>query len=127
MKPNEAVEPRNSTGLLFVDVQQDYLKKKLYPPEDQVLQNLAQLLSSFRSLGLPVIHSQTLIKPDGSNRMPHQKEQEIWRCIEGTAGSKPPKSLRPIENEKIFSKTFYSAFSNSELHTWFREMEIGHL
>lgn len=117
----------SSVGLLFVDVQQDYLKKKLYPSQDRLLQNLANLLSAFRSLGLPVIHCQTIVKPDGSNRMPHQEEQDIWRCLEGTHGSSPPKPLRPRENENVFSKIFYSAFSNSELHPWLRKIEIDHL
>lgn len=127
MRLNNAIGSGSSVGLLFVDVQQDYLKKKLYPSQDRLLQNLAQLLSAFRSLGLPVIHCQTIVKPDGSNRMPHQKEQDIWRCIEGTAGSRSPKTLHPLENEKVFPKIFYSAFSNSELHTWLRKIEIDHL
>ena len=114
-------------GLILVDVQQDYLRNLVPLPKDRLIENLSELLITARECSIPIVHSHTLTKPDGSNRMPHQKRQNIWRCVEGTTGSLPPEELVPRKDEKLFHKTFYSAFSNSALHSWLQHLGIDHL
>jgi acyl-CoA reductase-like NAD-dependent aldehyde dehydrogenase len=59
--------------------------------------------------------------------MPHWKEQGVWSCVEGTAGSRPPVELEPLPTEKIFRKQFYSAFEGEELSLYLKGLAVDHL
>ena len=111
-----------------MDVQEDYLASpSLSPPAPVLIEGLTRLLSAWRGLGLPVVHCQTQVHPDGSNRMPHLKRADRWLCVEGEAGMLPPHPLAPVEGEFVLAKPFFSAFSNAELLPLLRRLDPGAL
>jgi alpha-ketoglutaric semialdehyde dehydrogenase len=104
--------------LVLIDVQNDFLTSpQLDPPRGELIERLQLLVESFRRSSLRVFHVQTVINPNLENRMPHWKERDKRICIEGTWGSQSPDSLQPLAEEKIFSKTFFSAFTNKNFET----------
>ncbi|HEY9840730.1 MAG TPA: aldehyde dehydrogenase family protein [Candidatus Obscuribacterales bacterium] len=115
----QAVGPEaQGQALLLIDVQQDYLNRPwLQPPAAELSERLALLLDGCRTLGLPILHSRTLIRPDGSNRMPHRKEADDWVCVAGSPGSLAPVALAEGLSEPVLDKPFFSAFGNPELHS----------
>ena len=115
----------NPSALLLVDLQRDYLNgASLTPPAEAVIERAAILLAGFRRLGLPVFHVQTLIRPDGFNRMPHWRESNRWACVDGTPGARPPNPLAPLPHEPVFAKPFYSGFAHPELHQILKQKAV---
>lgn len=108
-----------STALVLIDVQNDYLTRDtLVPPHGELVARLASLLEGCRRAEVPVAHVRTLIRPDGTNRMPHWKRDDYWACVEGTAGCEPPPALVARGGEPVIGKSFYSGFSNPALDGW---------
>jgi acyl-CoA reductase-like NAD-dependent aldehyde dehydrogenase/nicotinamidase-related amidase len=97
--------------LLLVDLQRDFLVRPGLEPAAEVLVAEARvLLEACRARGIGVAHVHTRVLPDGSNRMPHWKENGIWSCVDKSAGAEPPRELRPEPGEAVFEKQFFSAF-----------------
>ncbi|MFA9479456.1 aldehyde dehydrogenase family protein [Phycisphaerales bacterium AB-hyl4] len=115
-------------ALLLVDLQRDYLRAAaLYPPAESVVHHAAALLTAFRAKGLPVLHTHTLVRPDGVDRMPHWRRRDHWACIKGTAGALPPPAVAPRDGEPVFAKPFYSAFGCPDFETTLRELNVNTL
>ena len=113
------------TALLLVDVQRDFLEAPgLFPPRLLLLERWNALIAGCRGQGISVFHARTVVRADGSNRMPHWQRNNDNRCVEGTAGALPPEGLETSADEAVYEKTFYSAFSNSRLDDDFRKSGI---
>src|SRR5262249_49871967 len=109
-------DARRRTALVLVDLQQDYLARPgLVPDESSICGRAAALLAGVRRLGLPVAHARTLVRADGSDRMPHWKQQDVRHCVEGTPGADPPAALVAVPNELVARKRFFSAFGDPGL------------
>lgn len=105
-----------SAALLMVDLQNDFLhRQRLATPLPLFVERCGLLLEGCRHRGVPVYHIHTLVRADGSDRMPHWKRDAYWACVENTSGSEAPPLLKPLANERVFGKTFYSGFQNPEL------------
>jgi aldehyde dehydrogenase (NAD+) len=103
-------------ALLLVDLQHDYLKRPgLQPRAEELVPNVVRLLELCRRSGIPVFHSMTRVRADGSDRMPHWKRENRWECVEGTPGVLPPREAGPLPGEGVFAKTFFNPFDNPEL------------
>lgn len=103
-------------ALLLVDLQQDYLNRPgLVPAPAQLISNVAALLDICRQAAIPIYHTVTQIRSDGSDRMPHWKMANHWACVEGTSGVLPPAEIAALPEEAIFSKPFFNAFDNPKL------------
>ena len=103
-------------ALLLVDLQNDYLAAPgLQPAADILISRAAALLDDCRKRKIPVIHIWTTIYPGEDRRLPHWKKSNRRRCVAGTAGHKPPESLRPLNGEIIVHKTGFNAFADPEL------------
>ena len=112
-------------ALLLIDLQNDFIDRAgLTPCKEDIIQESGILLNYFREAKHPVIHIQTLIKPDGSNRMPHWVDSDNWSCIEGSIGSQAPAELTPKNSEHIISKTFFSAFESNKLHLLLQSLDV---
>lgn len=115
-------------ALLLVDIQNDFLERAGVNPSAEAFVRRAQrLLRPWRKLGLPVIYVQTLVRPDGRDRMPHWIKKGIWCCVEGTPGSRPPQGLEPLPSERVFRKHFYSAFEGEDLELHLKDLGVDHL
>jgi alpha-ketoglutaric semialdehyde dehydrogenase len=103
-------------ALLLVDLQADFLSAPgLEPPAGDVVRAAARLPEAARSDGVPVVHAVTSVAPDGNDRMPHWKAQEIWRCVRGTPGHAAPPELAPRGGETVVAKAYFSAFASEDL------------
>lgn len=103
-------------ALILVDLQQDFLGRPgLEPSAARIIAKAADLLEGCRSRRVPVIHVQTVIRADGSDRMPHWKRADRWECVEGTPGAQPPSTLAPAAGEAVIRKPVFSGFGNPGL------------
>ncbi len=115
-------------ALLLVDLQRDFLARPgLDLPAQTVVARAASLLSGFRDARQPVVHSHTVVRPDGVDRMPHWKHVNKWACVDGTEGVLPPEDLAPLSDEAVFRKTFFSAFGSGGLADHLQELSIQRL
>ncbi|MDQ4133346.1 MAG: cysteine hydrolase [Actinomycetota bacterium] len=103
-------------GLLLIDLQNDYLARRaLEPDAPELVARCGRLLDDFRDEGWPVVHCHTLIRADGTNRMPHWKRAGVWACVAGTSGAQAPSAVAPHHDEPVVAKSFYSAFGSGDL------------
>jgi nicotinamidase-related amidase len=110
-------------ALLLVDLQRDFLERPgLTPSSDQLVAQCASLVEGCRVLNIPVAHVRTVIHRRLDNRMPHWKRNGYWACVSGTPGCDPPAPLLPLGEERVFEKSYYSAFGNPLLERVLREM-----
>jgi acyl-CoA reductase-like NAD-dependent aldehyde dehydrogenase len=115
-------------GLLFVDLQEDYLRASGLAPDRDTLESRAtELLRMFRERELPVFHALTRVQPDGEDRMPHWKTEERWMCVANTSGFAPPTSLNAEPGEFVVYKRHYSAFESGELERELRRRDVDTL
>ena len=102
--------------LLLVDLQNDFLSAPgLEPARADLIRTTARLLAGARSRGWPVVHAITSVDPAADDRMSHWKTLGRWKCVRGTPGCAAPGELSPAAGEPVVAKTFFSAFSSSEL------------
>jgi acyl-CoA reductase-like NAD-dependent aldehyde dehydrogenase len=104
-------------ALILVDLQNDFVARPGMDPGvvAHVMLNIEYLLILFRRRGLPVLHVHTLVKADGSDRMPHWKSSDRLECVEGTSGAMPWDALAPKEDEPVIRKRSFSGFESGEL------------
>ena len=115
-------------ALILVDLQNDFLNHpNLTPAKTPLLATIHNLLTLCRRTEIPVIHIQTQIKPDGSDRMQHWKKNDIWRCVKNSQGAESPEGFEPLENESCFSKQYFSAFTNPAFAPELKKKEIDNL
>jgi nicotinamidase-related amidase len=112
-------------ALVLVDLQQDFLARPgLVPPVAEVTTAAAALRAACRARAVPVAHVHTLVRPDGSDRMPHWARDDVWTCVEGTPGAAAAPGLEPLPGEPVVRKRFFSGFGNPALGAW---LEAGHI
>lgn len=115
-------------ALLLLDLQQAFLARPgLQPDADTLNRQVALLLEKFRLNRLAVIHVRTQVASDGKGCMPHWKKLEQLPCVEGSFSAAAPEDLVETAAEPVFYKQFFSAFSNPELLTYLRSLQIDTL
>lgn len=115
-------------ALVLVDLQQDFLRRTgLKPPAGQVTTAVAALRAGCRQRRVQVIHVHTVVRPDGSDRMPHWIRAGIWTCVDGTPGAATPASLAPEPDEAVIRKPFFSGFGNPGLQDLLQRQGIDTL
>lgn len=110
------------TALLLVDMQADYLARPgLQPSPDLLVASVSELLAAFRSAGAPIAHVRTLVRPDGSDAMPHWRASGELACVIGTPGARPPEQLADRPGELVAVKQHYRGFADPRLEPWLRQ------
>ncbi len=105
-----------TTALLLVDLQHDFLSDpRLEPRADFVIARAAALLEGCRRRGMPIVHIWTTVRREDDRRLPHWRARNIWRCVAGTPGHRPPDALMPLEGERLIHKTGFNPFSSGAL------------
>lgn len=104
------------TALILVDMQQDFLcHPALSPDATSLVTAVAALVARARAAEWRVIHVRTLVSADGSDQMPHWRDTEKPRCVDGSPGAAPPALLAARTDEPIIVKRFYSGFETGVL------------
>lgn len=107
-----------NSGLLIIDIQNDYFpggKMELEGSSEAGLR-AAGLISSYRSLNLPVIHIQHIsTRPDAPFFIP------------GTEGVEINSIVAPAACEPIVQKHFPNSFRNTHLLDLLKKMKIEHI
>ena len=102
------------TGLLLIDLQEEYLARSgLQPPRETLIANIATALAKARAVDEPVFHIRTSGAP-----MPHR---------EAAPDPTPPLDLAEQPGEPVFTKRFFSAFDAPGLDDALRAAGITRL
>lgn len=105
-----------TAALILVDLQRDFLDRPgLAPVEAILVARVRALLQGCRDLGVPVVHVHTVMRPDGSDRMPHWAKNDIVACVDGTPGVRAPNDVAPVAGELLVAKHYFSGFGNPAL------------
>jgi nicotinamidase-related amidase len=114
-------------ALLMVDVQRAFWQPLAQLPHVQAFPaNVRDLLSVARAHRLPVVHTQAVFKPDGTDWMlfygPHGRGE--IPCIAGTEGVDIEEFAAPREGEPVICKQAFDGFVNTELERVLRSRGI---
>ena len=96
----------------------------------RILPLCAAFIEETRSLGVPVVHIQTITLPDGRSDSPSwlRAKGAMVRtgefCIEGTWGAEICEEVAPIPGEPVIIKHRSSAFRGTDLDVILRAMSI---
>lgn len=102
------------TGLLLIDLQEEYLARPgLQPPRETLIAAIATALTKARAVDEPVFHIRTSGAP-----MPHR---------EAAPDPTPPLDLAEQPGEPVFTKRFFSAFDAPGLDDALRAAGITRL
>jgi nicotinamidase-related amidase len=118
-----------ASALLVVDMQMFFLDSASSTYAcggPAALPAIKRLAAAFRAAGRPVIFTQHVHHPNGSDL----GIMGWWwegRCLEGSEASEIHPELRPLPGEKVVSKHRYSAFYNTDLETVLRGLKIEDL
>lgn len=118
-----------ASALLIVDMQMFFLDPAgptYASGGPAVLPVVKSLAAAFRAAGRPVIFTQHVHHPDGSDL----GLMDWWwqgRCLQGSEASGIHPDLTPHPGERVIVKHRYSAFYNTELETVLRCLRIQDL
>lgn len=120
-------------ALLVVDMQHDFVDpdspSTCAPMAQQRIPAIKSILGGARSAGIPVFHTQGIVKPDLSDVglwKGHAKRS--GRCqIDGSHGAEIIEELAPIVGEHVVRKTRPSAFFGTDLHDRLRSQGVDTL
>lgn len=118
-----------ASALLVVDMQMFFLDpaSPTYTcGGPAALPAIKRLAAAFRAAGRPVIFTQHVHHPNGSDL----GIMGWWwegRCFEGSEAGEIHPELRPLAGEKVVTKHRYSAFYNTDLETVLRCLKIEDL
>ncbi len=104
-------------ALLLVDVQYDFLSQVQEPHPEELVHTLDSWLQSFRAQGWPVFHLRTEVTLEPDTRMPHWVAEGRKICLRGEPGSLPPPQCESLESEAVFTKSYFSGFTNANLES----------
>ena len=118
-----------ASALLVIDMQMFFLDpaSPTYTcGGSAALPAVKRLAAAFRAAGRPVIFTQHVHHPNGSDL----GIMGWWwegKCLQGSEASEIHPDLRPLPGEKVILKHRYSAFYNTDLETVLRCLKIGDL
>lgn len=117
-----------TAALLLIDLQHDFLRRPgLQPTADDLVARAAELLTTCRAHGIPVIHARTRTARDGADRMPHWIAAGTRSCVEGEPGEAPPAALSERAGETVVRKRFFSAFEDPALDAALQAARVDEL
>jgi len=108
----------NKPALILVDLVQAYFQENspLYARCEDALASAIRIRDEARIAGIPVIYTNVVYKPDGSDGgMFYRKVPALSAFVKGNPLGDWPDGLDPTEDELIISKQFASAFFGTSL------------
>jgi len=120
----------NKPALILVDLVQAYFQENspLYAGCEDALASAICIRDEARIAGIPVIYTNVVYKPDGSDGgMFYRKVPALCAFVKGNPLGDWPDGLDPIDDELIISKQFASAFFGTSLAQTLNELGIDTL
>jgi nicotinamidase/pyrazinamidase len=113
------------SALVIADMINDFVEPegKLYVPGiEEIVPNIAILITEARESGVPVIFVDDAHDPD-------DKEFQQWgeHAVAGTPGSKVVYALAPASGDYVLEKKRYSVFFETEVDELLAKLGIDHL
>ena len=99
-------------AMLVIDVQNGLINAHPYR-ENELLQNIARLISACRNAAIPVLY----VRHDGGDEF----------LTHGTPDWENPAAIAPETGEQIFEKNVNSAFRGTELHACLQGLKVRNL
>ena len=99
----------------------------LVPAASRLVARVATLLDGFRALSLPIVHVHTITRADGTDRMPHWREQCITACVEEHRVLRRPKRSRRRAGELVVTKQYYRGFVDPAVDPWLRARGVARI
>lgn len=146
-KPFPYVLPDTPPALIIIDMQRDFVEQDGFGsslgndvlPLQKIIPAIERLLTTFRKLGLTVIHTREAHKPDLSDCPPAKRmrgdckikigdEGPMGRLlIDGEPGNQIVDALKPIKGEYDLAKPGKGAFYATPLSEILQQHQISHL
>jgi nicotinamidase-related amidase len=107
-----------ATGLLIIDIQQEYFEGGAYPLVEPAaaVERAAEVLGRFRAAGLPIVHVRHVWDaPDAEAFKP------------GTLGAAIHPLVAPQDGEELVSKEHPNSFRETDLAATLHRLEVDHL
>jgi nicotinamidase-related amidase len=125
-RPPESV---SHSALVVIDVQNDFWIPEVASSSPGFEDRLVKLLADSRRHGLPIIHVRTRYDGNLSNWPPQflSTHRQSQLCLEGSAGERPLSCARELDDEEIFIKGNFAAFSNEQFAGYLQELGIQKL
>jgi nicotinamidase-related amidase len=101
--------------LIVIDMLNDFLDHWDPASKQNLLKSIAELVSTMRSLGHPVIWVRQEFEPDLHDAFPEMRNKQIRITIRGTTGSHIVPELQVDERDTVVIKKRYSAFYGTNL------------
>jgi maleamate amidohydrolase len=120
----------STPALIVIDMQHDFVDpdspSTCAPMAVDRIPEIRRLLDSARSAGIPVFHTQGIVKPDLSDLgLWKGTAKRSGRCqIDGTRGAEIIPELAPADGEHVVRKTRPSAFFGTDLHDRLQAIEV---
>lgn len=130
-KPCDLAAVREHSALLVVDMQRDFTDPERLSPEASqrvggIVHPLQRLISACRAVGVPVIYTQEMHRPNMSD-YGIELDYEPPHCLEGSGGEEIIGELAPCSDETRIAKRRYSAFYQTDLELYLRSRRIDRL
>lgn len=120
----------NKPALILVDLVRAYFDKEssLYAGVEDALASAIRIRDEARNAGIPVIYTNVVYKPDGSDGgMFYRKVPALSAFVQGNPLGDWPEGLDPSDDELVISKQFASAFFGTPLTQTLNELGIDTL
>lgn len=110
-------------AVIVVDMINDFVTGKLGSERARkIIPNIASLLKKARDEGIPIIYLRDAHSPD-------DREMDIWgeHAMKGSEGSEIVVELKPLKNDIVIEKKWYSGFVDTELPSVLKKLGIDTL
>lgn len=120
-------------ALLVIDMQHDFVDtdspSTCAPMAQERIEPIRAVLDAARTSGIPVVHTQGIVKPDLSDLgLWKGTAKRSGRCqIDGSRGAEIIPELSPIEGEIVVRKKRPSAFFQTDLHDRLQRLDVDTL
>ena len=120
------------TALLVIDLQEGFVAQggRMWTPQAlRIIPNVKLLIKRSRALGIPVIFTEHAHDESGRDRglmwdVPLNQPIREGALRIGANDVPTYHEIRPLESEKVIQKHRYSAFFDTDLHTYLRGCEV---
>jgi biuret amidohydrolase len=119
----ESIDPAR-TAVLVIDMQNDFVAEGApleFPEGRQIVPTIQRLLDAARELGMPVVYTAHVHRPDGTDLGRHREIYPLIAAggalVDGEEGGEIYPELAPHPGEPVIRKHRYSSFYNTDLAT----------